>query len=658
MKQTGRPHRAGFVSRALIVLVAALLVASPIAWRYLPRLSNSASANLPMLHVVERGDFVHDITEKGTVESASNVEVRCEVQSQNMAGTRILEIVPEGTYVWGRLAEKKEEGHRVYYNIYDEDGLLCQFDGTTAELIPDEMKDFILGEVICRLDSSALENDLLKQKSVVENASAAMIQAESDYETAKKALEEYLEGKFKIDEALIEADRAVAQENKRRAEDTVRYSRRLLERGYITDLQLGADEFAATKAQTDLEIADRKLMVLREYTKKKTEVQLQADIKSFEAKLKAARNTYELEVAKLELTEKQIHNCTVRAPADGQVVYASVTDRMGGQEILIEEGAQVRERQVIVRLPDPKHMQVKAKINESKIALVRKGQRAVIKLDALPDQEFEGVVEKVNEYPAQGGWLSSTIKEYETTILILGSPEGLRPGLTAAATIRVAEFPNVVQVPVQAVFEHNNRFFAVVRKGDTWEPRLVETGHTNDKSVVIRSGLEPGEQVALNAAALRDQVSLPEFPQLPQPKLLLAGEQEAAGAEGSGEAQAGSLPPAPKPEQVASAPALPQERLPDGQGPRKSRRPGGSNPAGAGKGDLAAMANELFRKLDRDGNGKIERAELDDLPEQARNGILTNDTNQDGAIDRAEWVAAARRFAPRTRAPEPNTGGG
>ena len=201
-------RRAGFAYQGMLGFVAAVLVLAAAAWIYVPRLSHSNDSELPMLHVVSQSDFVHDIVERGAVESASNIEVRCEVQAQNSAGTRILEVVPEGTYV------KK-------------------------------------GDLICRLDSSALENDQLKQTSVVENAKAAKIQAESDHETAIKTLSEYEEGKYKIDRALILADLAVAEENARRAADTVRYSKELLQKGYITSLQLRADEFAAKKADTD-----------------------------------------------------------------------------------------------------------------------------------------------------------------------------------------------------------------------------------------------------------------------------------------------------------------------------------------------------------------------------------------------------------------------
>jgi multidrug resistance efflux pump len=592
-------------SRVGPLVVVLLLVLPAVAWKFLPRLSRSSDGDLPMLYVVQLGDFTHDIIERGAVESASNTEVRCEVQAQNSAGTRILEVVPEGTYVKGPVRDEK------------------------GKIIKQ-------GDLICRLDSSAFENDELKQKSVVENASAAMIQAKSDHDNAIKAYDEYEWGKYKIDKAQIEADLAVAEEYERRATDTVRYSKQLLEKGYITKLQLEADEFAAAKTKTDREAAKLKETVLEKYTKEKMKVQLTADIKSTEAKLRAQENTWKLEKKRLDLIEEQIAKCTIRAPANGQVVYANNTERMGGSEIIIEEGALVRERQVIARLPDPQRMQVKAKINESKIALVKTDQPATIRLDALPDQELVGVVRKVNEYPTQSGWWSANIKEYETTVEIVGSPAGLKTGLNAEVRIRVAQMPSVVQVPVQAVFEHGEKHYCFVRRGDDWELRELEIGDTNDKTIVIRENLQPGETVALNAASFREEFDLPEAPAEPQAKVMLA----------SAEKPASGVRPAPAPGHSAGPPAAGRP-APGGE---KTR----AGPPGKRQAGPVVLANLSFQQLDKDGDGRLGK---EDLPESLRPEFAMIDANHDGFIDRTEWAAAVRRLAARDDR-KPRVGGG
>ena len=95
--------------------------------------------------------------------------------------------------------------------------------------------------------------------------------------------------------------------------------------------------------------------------------------------------SYQEELNNLQEIEDQIALCTVTAPENGQVVYANVLSSRSSSEFVVEAGAAVRERQVIIRLPDPKNMQVVSDINESRINLINEGMRANVRIDALGD---------------------------------------------------------------------------------------------------------------------------------------------------------------------------------------------------------------------------------------------------------------------------------
>ena len=187
----------------------------------------------------------------------------------------------------------------------------------------------------------------------------------------------------------------------------------------------------------------------------------------------------------------------------------------GAREVIIEEGALIRERQEIIRLPDPTQMQVEAKINEAKIGKVEEGMSATIRLDAFHDIELHGVVEDVAELPAPTSWFAGNIKEYETKIRIENPPKGIKPGLTAEVRILVDRRQDVVQVPVQALIEHGGEFYCVREKAGQLSVDKVEVGPSNDKFVVIESGLAPDDEILLNIAAVRDELDLPEVPESP-----------------------------------------------------------------------------------------------------------------------------------------------
>jgi RND family efflux transporter MFP subunit len=566
--------RHGLLSIRLLPPVFLLAVVGGSGW-WLWRGRPATPENLPMMCKVERADFVHELTEQGTIESANNAEIRCEVKSNNMTGSVILDILPEGTMV-----EK--------------------------------------GQEVAHLDSSALETDCTKQESVVATSEADLIKAKTAVETAELALKEYgkrdaTDGTYSQLVNTANGELAVAEENLRRANQYLEYSERLYNKGYITETQLKADKFAIDKAENDRKVAQSKLDVLKNYTYDKQVQTLRSDIETAKAKLKSQENIHKLECTRLAFIKDQIAKCALRAPCAGQVVYANTTNQWG-DKTTIETGVTVRERQPVIRLPDRTQMLVKVKINESKIALVRAKQSATIRMDALPDSELSGTVEKVEEYPLPNKWFASAVKEYETTVRVHNAPDGMRPGLTAQVTVRVERSPSVLQVPVQAVIEHGTRHYCVLWKDDRPEAREVTIGSTNDKTVVLRQGLGEGEQVVLNAGACRGKLSLPELPAEPSLKTMIA---EAS---------------SPKPGRLGkSASAQDQPGKPHEYALASVAKP---------MGDPGVTADQLLRDYGKGDKGQVKLA---DLPEKVRSGLAGADANGDGVISRAELDAALTR---------------
>ncbi len=374
---------------------------------------------------------------------------------------------------------------------------------------------------------------------VSNNSEALLIGSQNAFDTAEIAKREYLEGTFTQEEQLIQSEVFVAEENLRRAEEYARYSEKLAVRGFVTAEQLEADKFAVAKARKDLGAANTKLKVLQEFTKEKMVKTLDAAIETAKAKLQADKNTHQLDIDKLKLIEAQLEKCVVRALTAGKVIYANESDRRGNQEVIIQEGAVIRERQVVIRLPDLTQMQVKAKISESRIGFVRVGMPATITLDAFPDLKMEGVVKQVDEYPVPPGWMSTTVKQYLTFVTIKDAPPGVRPGLTANVEIHVDQVPDAVTVPVQALYENKGQYYCLVNDGRKQEARWVDVGASNDKYVVINSGVNPGEEVIVNPDPFAELVDFPAPPpdKIGKPKVLLAKATESSSAappEGNG----------------------------------------------------------------------------------------------------------------------------
>lgn len=496
---------------------------------------------------VTRGRFVHLVTEQGELESAQNVDVRCEVEIRGASTVVIDWIIPEGTYV--------KEGDK-----------LIEFNDTT------------------------LREQETQQRILYEQARASAIQAELAYETAQIAVDEYLNGTFQQELQLLESEIVVAEEDLRRAEDYARYSEKLAQKGYVTSVQLEADKFAVKNARITLETAQLKKKVLKEYTKAKMLKQLESEVGTAEAQMLAQKASFKLEEEELKELQRQIELCIAYAPSDGQVVYAHETDRRGNIETLIDQGLAVREEQVVIRLPDPKQMQVKARIKEGRISLVEVGQPAEISVDAMPGQVFSGTVEKVDAIALPSYY--SSVKEYATVISIDNPPENLKPGMTAAVSILVNERDDATMVPVQCITERAKRYFVGLNTAGGPIAREVKIGPNNEKFVVVESGLDGITEVVMD------------------PDRFLAD-------------------------------LLPEEELPE-PGLKRSRRSKGSSPSDSSSEESKSEQSQpasFLTQLDKNKDGKISR---DEAPERMKEHFQKIDKNNDGMLDADELAALAQ----------------
>lgn len=452
-----------------VVLTLALVSVPAAIWSSVTNWFNGEPAPDYLTAEVAVGPFVHDVVEHGEIESSSNVEVRCGVRARSSSGINILEIVPEGSRVQA-------------------------------------------GDFLVRLDDAAFQTELIQQQITVTNSQAQVIEAQADFESAGLALKEYESGTFLEQEEQLESALFVAQENVRRAEEYLQYSQRLAERGYIPEVQLEADRFAVEKAKKEKDVAETKLTVLRKFTRAKVLTGLKADVGTAQARLDSRTKTLQLDEVRLKEIEGQIANCVMTAPVAGQVVHANDRDRRGSSgDLLIEEGRPVRERQVIIRLPDPTKMRVIAKVHESRISHVAMGTMAKVVLDALPELDLTGKVSAVSEYPLPSvSVYTAHIKEYAVEVDIIDPPEGLRPGMSAQVAIMVARETEAMTVPIQAVVGRAGRQFAAVLNADgTTASRELEIGHINEQAVVILGGLSAGENVILTPGNYEGLLNLP-----------------------------------------------------------------------------------------------------------------------------------------------------
>ncbi|MEO6809962.1 MAG: HlyD family efflux transporter periplasmic adaptor subunit [Isosphaeraceae bacterium] len=405
---------------------------------------------------VARGKLARTVKERGNLESAKNLDVINEVEGQ----TAILKIVSEGAKV------KK-------------------------------------GDVVCELDSASLRDQLTNQEITTKRAEADYQNALKTRQVAEYAVEEYVKGTYPQEVKTIEGEITLAKSDLSRAIDRVKYSKEMVKLGYQPASQLLADTQAELKARISQEQSLEKQNVLMRYTRPKQEIELQAAVEKAKSDELAKLAAYNLEQQKEEKLRKQIDKCILLAPNDGLVVYANETNNFrGNSQPLIEEGAVVRERQKIFSLPDIANMQVNTKIHETMVNDVQPGQRVKVRVESNSNL-LTGTVKSVAPLPDPSSFFASDVKMYTTIVTV--DTEGLtnlRPGMSAEVEILITQLDNVVSAPVQAVLQISGEDYVYVLTDEGTRRTDVTLGITNDKMIEIKTGLKPGDQVALNPSAL------------------------------------------------------------------------------------------------------------------------------------------------------------
>lgn len=506
---------------------------------------SAVNAGGALTHTVAKGRLLVTVVAAGNMESAKNIEVKCQVAG----GTSILKIVPEGTEVE-------------------------------------------VGDSLVTLDSSSIEDQLNAQKISLGKAQASKIQAEENFAAAEIAVQEYAEGTYVKELQTADANINIAQENLRSSENLLEHTRKMSRKGFTTSLQVEADEFAVERSKLELESAKTAKNVLEKFSRKKMLKELEAKREAAGALVKSEQAAFNLEQSKLQRLERQLSNCEIKAPQNGIVIYAN--DQGGGRGfssqsgVKIEEGATVRESQTILRLPDLSNMQVKMTVHESKVERLKVGMPASVKIS---DREFQGKIISIANQPEPGSWMNANLKEYATIVKISGEAEGLKPAMTAEVEVLIADLVDVLTVPVSCVVEQGGKFNAWVVSGlNKFERRPLTVGLTNDKVFEIKDGLKEGDVVLLNPKAMVEEARKEEprtGPQESDPNKKFGGAALKPDASGAKKDSSGGDKKVAKEEAPAGG---------DSEGAKKAspRKP-------------PSVAE--FMKSDADKDGKISKAE-------------------------------------------------
>ncbi len=356
------------------------------------------------------------------------------------------------------------------------------------------------GDIVAKLDGAAYEDEEQVQKIRYLQAKSYVEHANTMLEVSQITLEEYRDGIYPQDSQLVRQYIQTCQLEADRLERTLTWSRDMQKKGYRTSAQVDGDRLAFEQANIALSEAKGMLDRLVNQTGPKIIKSLEANVRAIESDKLTQDASFSLEDQRLKRIKKNIENCIVRAPGEGIVVYVNQADRWGTVTAPIDEGVTLRQDQPIFSLPDPKHMRVKARVNESKVTLIHTGQRVLISVDAFPERKLHGTVGEVTAISTPLN--ASDVRVYYANVEIDGGFDDLRPGLSAEVTFNVDSRPDVTRVPLDSVRWVRDKAYVALydrapdqSRQNSWHWRLIELGLSDTQYAEVTSGLQVGDKI-------------------------------------------------------------------------------------------------------------------------------------------------------------------
>jgi len=355
------------------------------------------------------------------------------------------------------------------------------------------------------------ENKITDAENTVTDAENAVTDAEKTYnDFVPDAIGNYanlLDYINKRDELAWEVQKA--KDNLKKYEDSLEQTKDNLDEVKLqNETDIATAQNNITKAEATLQSAEADLAAIESdnpdmlkqeaavATAKANLITAQNDL----AYIEAGSNTELLQIkvdnaqTTLDNDNAQLEAATIVAPYDG--VVAAVNYEVGDKVTATNE---------IIYLVNTSKVEIASSVDETDVASVKAGQKAVITFDALTGASLDGTLGAISPVATS----SSNVVTYSFSIKIDDTKGyALKEGMTASAEIVVLNKTGVLLVPTTAISRRGpDRVVQVEASDGTTEQRVIKTGDTNGTYTEVTSGLNEGEKILVKASTTSSTTS-------------------------------------------------------------------------------------------------------------------------------------------------------
>jgi HlyD family secretion protein len=205
----------------------------------------------------------------------------------------------------------------------------------------------------------------------------------------------------------------------------------------------------------------------------------QSKLAQAKAQYQQAKNTRDMASAQVAQAQASLVNAM---DVRNQTIYTSpyngiMTDLPVHVGENVVPGIQNAGGSLLFQVSDLSVIDANVMADETDIATIKRGQRAYVSIDALPDKTFEGTVTEIGQTAlssttgeattgaSQTSSSNEEAKQFKVVVRLEDPPSILRPGLSATAQIVTATVKNAVSIPIQALTVRTRKELEESKKG-------------------------------------------------------------------------------------------------------------------------------------------------------------------------------------------------
>ena len=320
------------------------------------------------------------------------------------------------------------------------------------------------GDVIAEFNPARLQQTLQEKQSELRQAEAEIEKAEAEARLREEQdVTAFAEARYNVERAKLDADN-----------------------------EQWLPRLEAEQAKLRLADANERLR----------EVERTVESNRTNAAAEVARREHRRDKARLEVAraERGLRALELVAPGDGIVTLLPnfrAGNMFSSSPPTFRVGDQAWPGAPIAELPDLSSVTLAARLDETDRRRIEVGQAAVVRIDAIPDREFEGRVAEIGVVARTdfSGWPPA--RNFDFEVEIVDTDPRLRSGMSGTVRVVAERLQDAIIVPAAAVVRKDGRTLAYVWRGRAFEPRDIAIDREGEDQVVVREGLDVGERVAL-----------------------------------------------------------------------------------------------------------------------------------------------------------------